>query len=428
MNLPKDISELLEAGVITSETAQRIQTYFDVKRQESTNRLYVVFGVLGAILIGLGIMLIIAHNWDELSRTFKTIIAFVPLLSGHILAGYVLLRKHESTPWIESSTAFLIFAVGACISLVSQIYHIPGSLSSFMLMWALLCLPLVYVMKSSIASLLYIVAITYFAGETGYWAYPSIDSSLYWLLITGILPYYYLLWKHKPQSNFTIFHHWMMPLSIVFALGTIADARAELMFIAYFSLFGLLYLIGETIYFRGQKYINNGYKIIGLLGMLVLLLTLSFDWFWQDLRRTDLQLGDILLSPEFVASVITSLLAAVLLYWNQKNRSWNEMAPLSPLFILFIATFIIGIYSAVALVLINIYLLLIGVLKIKEGAKKDHLGIMNFGLLIITAQIVCRFFDMDLSFVVRGALFVLVGVTFIVVNYWMLKKRKLDEK
>jgi hypothetical protein len=45
-------------------------------------------------------------------------------------------------------------------------------------------------------------------------------------------------------------------------------------------------------------------------------------------------------------------------------------------------------------------------------------------LLIITALIACRFFDTDFSFVVRGLVFIGVGVGFFATNYYMIKKRK----
>jgi uncharacterized membrane protein len=98
MSIRNDISDLLKAEIITQETADRIHAYYKSKGGSSTNRLFVVFGILGAILIGLGITLIIAHNWDELSRSTKTVIAFIPLLTGQALCGFTLMKSGKALP------------------------------------------------------------------------------------------------------------------------------------------------------------------------------------------------------------------------------------------------------------------------------------------------------------------------------------------
>lgn len=427
MSIIKEIPDLIKAGVISHETADNIRNYCNEKKGQSYNRLFIIFGVFGAILIGLGIILIIAHNWDELSRTAKTLFAFIPLIVGQALCVFSLIKKQDSVTWRESGTAFLFFAVGACISLISQIYNIPGNLSTFLLTWMLLCLPLIYVMRSSIASLLYLIGITYYACEASYFSYPSSDAYIYWILLLAALPHYYLLYKNKPRGNFMVFHNWLIPLSIIITLGTVAKNNEELLFIAYFSLFGLFYLVGNMEFFKEQKAKNNGYLTIGSLGSVVLLLTLSFDWFWEDLRNQDLLFNEVIVSPEFITSAIVSLFATGLLYLRVKKNLINKINPIEPVFILFIIVFIIGVFSPLSVILINVIAFALGILLIIKGAKSDHLGIMNYGLLIITALVVCRFFDTDLSFVLRGILFVSVGVGFFATNYWMLKKRKTNE-
>jgi uncharacterized membrane protein len=423
----KDLQELVKADVISQNTSDKINDFYRKKGENSTNRLFIVFGILGAILVGLGIIMIIAHNWDELSKATKTFFAFLQLVVGQILCGFTLIKKQESVAWRESSGAFLFFSVGASISLVSQIYNIPGNLGSFLLTWMLLCLPLIYLMNSSIVSLLYIVGITFYAGEISYWSQPQSVAYFYWLLLLAALPHYYMLFKKKPESNFMIFHHWLLPLSVVISLGTVADKTGSLMYIAYFSLFGLFYLVGNSAIFMHQKSKNNGYKILGTLGTIILLLTLSFDWFWEELRKREFQFNEVITSPEFFAAVILSLLAGSLVFFQLKNKSIHDIKPITPIFILFILTFILGLYSTIAVVLINFCVFAIGILTIKDGAKKDHLGILNFGLLIITALVICRFFDADLSFIFKGILFVSVGIGFFTANSWMLKKRKTNE-
>ncbi|WP_185965913.1 DUF2157 domain-containing protein [Flavobacterium sp. ZT3R18] len=426
MNILKDIPDLITAGVITQETADRIQDYYKSKAGSFTNRLFIVFGILGSLLLGLGIILILAHNWDELSKETKTIIAFLPLLSGQVFCGYTLLKKQDSVAWRESSSSFLFFAVGAIMALIGQIYNIPGDISTFLLTWMLLCLPLVYLMNSSITSLLYIVGITYYAFYTG-WGLYSIIPYQYWVLISGVFPHYYNLYKKRPESNFMIFHNWLIPISVSIVLITVIKETEELMFIAYMSLFGFFYLVGNLDFFARKKLRNNGYTILGSLGTISLLLFLSFDWFWEDLKIEKLSFNEVIAASEFYASVITSLLAGGLFYIQHKNKNLTDIKPLSVVFILFIITFIIGLFSPIAVILINIFVLAIGILTISDGAKQNNLSILNFGLLIITAQVAYRFFDGDLSFVIRGLLFMSLGIGFFASNYWLLKKRKKNE-
>jgi len=425
MSILKDITELVEAGVITNESADKIQTYYKSKKIATPNGLFIVFGILGAILIGLGVIMIVAHNWDNLSRGTKTAFAFIPLLIGQALCGLTLFKKQESITWRESSAVFLFFAVGACIALVSQIYNMPGNLSSFLFIWMLLCLPVVYVMKSSAVSLMYIIGVTNYATESGFGGYNG-GFNYYWLLLLLILPYYYNLYKKHSKSNFLLLHNWIIPGSMIIALGTLSKDHWHLIYVAYFSLFALFYLIGEHAFFDEKKLRSNSYKILGSVGTVVLLLMLSFEWFWERLLKVDY--NSSITSPELIGAVCLTLLALVLLYRYIQDRRLKDISPVTVTFLFFILTFCIGIYSAISILLINVFIFILGIWIILEGERRDNFGVLNYGLFIITALIVCRFFDIDLSFIFRGLIFVAVGVGFFLTNYWMLKKRKLNDK
>ena len=69
--MTKDIPELVKADIISQDTADKISAYYCRQAGQSTNRLFVVFGILGSIFVGLGIILIIAHNWDNLFERQK---------------------------------------------------------------------------------------------------------------------------------------------------------------------------------------------------------------------------------------------------------------------------------------------------------------------------------------------------------------------
>lgn len=426
MQIDKELTELVDVGIISESTAENIRNYFLSKEKPQTNRLVLVFGILGAILVGLGIILILAHNWDNLSTFTKTLLAFIPLLIGQGLCAFTIIKKTESIVWRESSAVFLSFAVGASISLISQIYNISGDISTFIITWALLCLPLVYLMKSSATSLLYIVGITYYACETNYFHYPHPENYHYWWLMLLILPSYINKLRLEINDNFVAFHNWLLPLSLIIVLGTLADKAGNLMFIAYMSLFSAYYLLGSSDWFQSHKQMNNGFKQLGIAGSLFLLLMLSFDSFWKDFR--DDHYFDINITFEIISIFLTTTLALFLLIRKLKKTAINEVKPFDVSFLLFLLIFVFCINSFLAAVLINLMVLAIGILTIKSGSEKDHLGILNLGLLIVTALVICRFFDTDISFVMRGILFIMVGFGFFIANYLTLKRRKTNEK
>lgn len=423
MGIQKDIQELINANVISKETADRIDAYYDQKKAEPNNRLFIVFGILGAILVGLGIILIIAHNWDDFSKTTKTFLAFLPLIIGQGLCIYVLLKRTDQVAWREGSAAFLVFAIGASISLVSQTYNIPGDVGSFMLTWMLLTAPLIYLFRSSVVSLLYIVGITYYVTETAYWSYPHSEPWSYWGMLVFMLPYYYGLFKKHGNSNFTLFHHWLIPLSLTITLGSLGVKHEDLLFVAYMTMFGFFYTIGHSVHFKERSTRSNGFKIIGSLGTVSLLLTLSFNELWEDIFSTPLA-ENVWSSPEFLMSILLTVMATGMLMYNyQKNKT---VKPISFTFLAFVLVFVIGNHTVLATFLVNAIVFATGILTVLEGTRKDNLGILNYGLLIITALVTCRFFDTHISFVLRGLLFMGVGGAFFLTNIWMLKKRRAN--
>jgi uncharacterized membrane protein len=420
------LPELLEAGVISQDTADRIRGYYQQKEGQQPNLLFSIFGILGALLVGLGIFLLIAHNWDELSRATKTIIAFAPMVLGQAVAAYTLLRRSESVAWREASATFLILAIGVCIALISQIYQIPGKISSFLLSWILLGLPLVYVLRSSMAGVLYLIGITYYACEIGYFTHPESESPIYWGLLLLLAPHYYFLLKKSPNGNFFLAFNWLVPISVLIVLGVLAQDEGPLMFLAYFSLLGLFYLVGHTPYFQRLKTIFNGYEIIGSLGMIILLLVASFDWFWIEMGRQP-SLFESLHAPESWIALALTLACGALLFFNKEKPTWTDgqLKLWTPL--IFAVIFLIGFTNTtLPVILTNLLLFALGISTIWHGTKANHLGILNYGLLIMTALIVSRFLDDRFSFVIRGLAFVALGIGFFVANYWMLRRRKTE--
>ena len=416
----KELPDLIKNEVISKEVALKIESYYSSKEEDTPNKLFVVFGVFGSLLIGLGLILMLAHNWDQFSRAIKTIFAFLPLVIGQLFAGYSILKKKSRT-WKEASGTFLFFAVGASIALVSQIYHLPGDLSSFLLTWIVLCLPVIYLLKSHVLAILHIVFATYFACESGY-GYSSSGNSpwLYILMIALVLPHYYMLLKQNPKANITSLLNWFIPLSATIVLGAFVETNYSIGFLLYIILFGLFYNIGKIPFFYTQQLRRNGYIIIGSIGTIIILLWTSFTWIWEDLIREV-----VFFSNEFYIAIALFLGALAVLGYSYYKKWMKEFHLFQYVFIFFSMLFFFGFSSeTIPTILVNVLLFVLGLITIKIGADRFHFGVLNYGLFIITSLVVCRFFDTNMSFVIRGLLFVTVGFGFFITNYWMLKKQK----
>ena len=159
MKILNELDELVSAEVISAEVAERIRNYAQERaRNSSSHRLLLIFGSLGALLIGLGVIVLLAHNWDELPRWTKTFISFLPLLAGQAACGYLLFKKGIHSWHAEAAATFTSLSVGAAIAMIHQVYNLPeSSFANFLSLWLLLALPTLYLMRSRATAVLYYI-------------------------------------------------------------------------------------------------------------------------------------------------------------------------------------------------------------------------------------------------------------------------------
>ncbi|HZY78948.1 MAG TPA: DUF2157 domain-containing protein [Cyclobacteriaceae bacterium] len=421
--LTRELEELQAAGVITPEVAEKIRAYYD-KPSSGASRMVIAFGILGALLIGMGVVLIIAHNWDDLSTGTKLFIGLAPMAIAQGFAAWFVFKQVESSAWRESISVILVFAVATAISVVSQVYNISGSLGGFLLAWTILTLPIIYILRSWMASLLYWIGITWYATEVGF-AFISFrrhfDPQYYPLLAMAALPFYFMLIKRLPDSNSISFHNWIIAISltITLPLGHYTNGD-ELIVGAYSAMFSAFILIGQLPYFASRRMITNAWLIMGSAGTIILLLALTFEWI--DVADKDAKWW---LSMPLLVWSLLFVAASGLLYKVGSKIGYKNVLSKSYAYLVFIVLFVIGIgQPLIARGLTNVLILALGIYTIREGALADKLWKMNYGVLILSILIMCRFFDTDMSFVVRGLLFVAIGLGFFGTNFYMMRKRK----
>lgn len=427
--LLRELIKLEENGIITGEISERIRMYYLSSEKKKTVLLLIIFGILGSLLIGSGIILLLAHNWDDLPRWVRTIISIVPLIAAQYLCGYAIIKKNDSHAWRESTAVFLFFAVGASISLISQTYNIYGDFGRFILVWSILMLPIVYLLDTVAVSIFYLGWICIW---TGYQADEHVYPWLYWPLVGAIIPFGYQLKNTANSIRFTLFS-WA---AVLFATVTLSMLFMNVQFIdyliilplAYMLFFLLLYLIGQTRYYDTKHFFANPASAFGSGGVITLLLILSFDDIWNYYQKHHLLKIIFWDDTVRVATLIGMCVAIFVLFWRLMKSGKKHVAfYTSSLIALGIGYSIMWVKDIPILLIqlaFNAILLLIGVSTIVQGVKQDNLATTNFGMLIISALVLCRFLDSNLSFIIRGIAFIAIGIGFLAANYFLMRKNK----
>ncbi|MEJ0031991.1 MAG: DUF2157 domain-containing protein [Bacteroidota bacterium] len=145
----RELDELVANEIIAPDVAEKIRGYYN-RPSQGANRLVIAFGIIGALLVGMGIVLIIAHNWDDLSIPVKLFLGLAPMLVCQALAGVLVFKQSQSRAWTESVSVCLIFATATAISIVAQVYNMQGNFGRFLLTWSVLTLPVMYVLRSGV--------------------------------------------------------------------------------------------------------------------------------------------------------------------------------------------------------------------------------------------------------------------------------------
>lgn len=328
--------------------------------------------------------------------------------------------------WRECSSVFLFFAIGASISLISQIYQVSGSLDGFLLTWVLPALPLIYLLSSSTVTLLCLAGMTWYACLLGYERLGAIPF-MYLVVLLLLMPHYYKLLTTRSSSHSFYLLNWFLAISVTICLGSFTKGTSswyEWVFLLYCLLFCIYYFIGRLEYFREKGVAANPFLFIGMMGILVILLMWSFDFLWEDFDTLS-KPGDLFNDP-LPYLIMIALVAVVGLAWkNAKQQNGKPDDPTGFSFALFLVLIVaMGKHHALAIIAINAWVFIIALHFIRRGSREDHLGILNFGLVVMAALAVCRFFDETIPFIWRGIFFVITGIGFFIANYLMLQKRK----
>lgn len=132
--LEKDLKEWVALGLISSDQEARIREHEAAKPEGS----WILSGllILGAVIIGIGVISLIAANWNEIPNGAKLAGDFILLIA----LAFAALRSWESKKPIQFEVLLLSFLILclASIGLIAQIYHTDGKLYQALMLWSLI--------------------------------------------------------------------------------------------------------------------------------------------------------------------------------------------------------------------------------------------------------------------------------------------------
>jgi hypothetical protein len=406
----------VEGGVISPEQAARIRGLYPEPKPGlpwST----IVFSGLGVVIAGLGIILLLAYNWQDLHRLAKLGIILTGIIVLHGCGLRLFLR---SAHWAQVGEAMCLMGsmlFGAGIWLVAQTYHIEEHFPNGFLLWGIGALALAWAMPSIAQALLAVIVLCIW-GCSESWGF---DHAMHWapalLFAGGGL----LAWRLKSLLLLTVV---LAAFCLSLAANTsVLDSglvlRVLLNSATAFVAAALLSRDNQT--FPGS---TGVWQFFGWVGFLFCLYLLTFPEITEGLLGwyhfgDEPHVGLAKLFYEWVPLALGVGLWGLVAFRFQPNRWWQDEAyglhledwllPLSALLCQVLAMakftedkwFVAGVF--------NLVLLAIAGMWMARGGRSGLLRPMVLGSVLLIALATARFFDLFESLAWRGLAFLVVG-------------------
>ncbi len=223
MKLQRKLTRWVQAELIDQETMDRILAH---ETENARPRLlYAVTGI-GALAILLGLISLVAANWDGLSDGSK--------LTTDLLIGIGLcwgLNRVDGTDSNWARDVLIAIIAGwtlASIALIGQIYQLGGKIEAALLFWCCLVFPLLAQGRSRLVGALWLIALVCTLGA---WSDSIVDVfgedlgialvlTLAWLILA--LSRWPRLRRARPESAAVFGGAALVLLTIVSTIGTFA--------------------------------------------------------------------------------------------------------------------------------------------------------------------------------------------------------------
>jgi uncharacterized membrane protein len=406
-------------GVVSPEQADQLRARYnqpplaEATPKESVPWGLLVFATAGAIVIGLGVILLFAYNWEEIPKFGKLALVFLAVIASHA-GGLRLLSKPGWRPKLgEAILALGTMFYGAGIWLVAQIdEHYPNGF----LFWALGALAMAWAVRSTANGLLAtILLVIWGCCETFDFRQPQFWSVM--LVAGGLLP---LAWRNRSALLLaaTLAAIQLLLCANVFHWGSGAHA-----FTATLA-WGVLLVAAARVTEADRAEFVGAPTVMAFFGFgafLICAYLLSFhdaadnllDWSRRGGERSGLAYG---FSWSLFALALAGWLWIARRSLLQKElgiRREDWLLPIALLYCFGLAAMHQRGWGVFVSWSFNLVLLGIAIMWMWRGCQESRLGPTVVGSLLLSAIVLARYFDLFQSLASRGLAFIILGGIFI---------------
>ena len=417
-----EIILLQTQGLIDEQTAQNLESFINDKEiansSKKGNTTVTLFSIIGALLVGAGIIVLTSKNWYYLPTSLKVLISVIPLLISQFGLYYVVKNDIEHIGIREGLSVFASAAIFTALALISRIYHLPNDTGIFLLQAGLLTLPFAYILNTITPIPIYLACMFFGYGFEYAESYQKLYLTL--TLILGI-PYFAMKLREDYTGKGLAFLGVLSAISTCAYVGVVASNPFVLIPLAVvFIAIGSLLGENETNYFSPFSVIG---KIVGLFSLYLYSFSFNEHMNWEKVFFEVFNEMSVIALTN-IATILLAVIAAGLVIWKYRDIG---LKVLTGGLLLFVFLIIGEKVSPVVGLLCNILLLVEGGLAIYESMKAYSLRNANYGMSLAVLIILTRFFDSEISIVMKGLAFIIAGCVFIWINVHISRNRRLSK-
>lgn len=235
--LVQELERWIKDGIIDRNQADKITALYP-EETPSRNWGPLIFSVIGAIIFGLGVILLFAYNWDKIHKFAKLALIFAALTGAHG-AGYFFRTRGAGRVYLsEAFFALGTMFFGSGIWLVAQIYNIDEHYPNAFILWGAGAMLLAWSLPSVVQGVMASILLVLWCSFENF-GFDSRMNIAPLLILLGILP---LAWKMRSRVFLAV----AVPafiLSLLFNCHHFFERAAPAIFISIAALLTALSII-----------------------------------------------------------------------------------------------------------------------------------------------------------------------------------------